>query len=315
MNKQEVLDNVLELGYIDTSTKELIMPKFNVHAKERFPIFIKYIQDYLKENPKETIKAYFTLYDAWREHAEPAIKPFFINSTKDLLEHYKGKGSAGEPGRFIQPYKLKELFPIFDCPVLAFGRHKNDPTTILMPDSDFIKFNGYEELRKEIDLNDIEWNDKKSVLFFRGGIHGFPYVAYDSNKPPRCQRKMLTDYSIDKKDWIDAKASYSTTKKEMLQYKYQIDVDGEVNAWSALWWKLYSNSVVFKIESHYEQWYYKDLKEWEHYIPVKADLSDLEEKYKWALENDDKCKIIAETGKEFAKKLTYEYSLKHYKIE
>ena len=121
------------------------------------------------------------------------------------------------------------------------------------------------------------------------------------------------DYSKENNKWIDAKPSYSTTKTEMLQYKYQLDVDGEVNAWSALWWKLYSNSVVFKVDSHYEQWYYKDLKEWVHYIPVKADLSDLEEKYKWALENDEKCREIALEGRNLAVSLTYENVIKNYK--
>ena len=125
---------------------------------------------------------------------------------------------------------------------------------------------------------------------------------------------MLIDYS-NGLAWISAASSYNTSKTEMLQYKYQIDIDGEVSAWSGLWWKLYSNSVVFKVNSHYEQWYYNELKEWIHYIPVKADLSDLEEKYKWALENDNKCKDIAKAGREFAASLTYENVIKNYKIQ
>jgi hypothetical protein len=93
-----------------------------------------------------------------------------------------------------------------------------------------------------------------------------------------------------------------------------IDVDGEVNSWSALWWKLYSNSVIFKVDSHYEQWYYKDLKEWVHYIPVKSDLSDLEERYQWALQNEEKCKQININSTEFIKLHSYDYVLKTIKI-
>ena len=78
---------------------------------------------------------------------------------------------------------------------------------------------------------------------------------------------------------------------------------------------MYSNSVVFKVDSHYEQWYYKELKEWVHYIPVKADLSDLEDKYKWALENDEKCQERANNAKNFMTNLTYENVIKNYKIE
>ena len=69
--------------------------------------------------------------------------PNFINATKENLQPCKGFGSANEPGRFIQPYNLKNEFPIFCDKVLAFGRHKNDPYTTMIPDSDFISTKGY----------------------------------------------------------------------------------------------------------------------------------------------------------------------------
>ena len=43
------------------------------------------------------------------------------------------------------------------------------------------------------------------------------------------------------------------------------------------------------------------LKEWEHYIPVKRDLSDLIEKTKWCKDNYDKCLQIAENAYQFSK--------------
>ena len=304
-----ILSSVHELGYIDTSKQILLLPKFNVHLNERLPFFLNFINDCensFKKIKKNTfcLKGFFTLYDAFREHAEPSSNPFFVEANSTMLEMYKGKGSAGEPGRFIQPYVYKDVFPYFKYPVIAFGRQKNDPHTLMIPDTDFLRFKGYVELRNEIDKEDIKWEDKKNIMFWRGGIHGFGYKEYDSNDPSRCQRKMLVD--ISNGEWLDAKSSYTTKKKEMLEYKYQIDIDGEVNAWSGLWWKLYSNSVVFKVDSHYEQWYYKDMKEWEHYIPIKPDLSDIEEKYRWALENDEKCKQIAENSRNFAKELDYD---------
>jgi hypothetical protein len=36
-------------------------------------------------------------------------------------------------------------------------------------------------------------------------------------------------------------------------------------------------------------------------VPVKSDLSDLEEKIKWCRENDDKCKEIAKNAKDLYK--------------
>jgi hypothetical protein len=195
---------------------------------------------------------------------------------------------------------------------LSFGRHKNDPYTILIPDIDFLKSNGYEDLLKEITNEDtIPWENKLNKIFWRGGMHGVGYKAYDNNEHPRCQRQMLSNYII---DWLDAKPSRNTSKKEFLKYKYMIDIDGEVNAWSGLWWKLFSNSVVFKVESHYEQWYYNELKEWVHYIPVKGDLSDLEERYKWAVEHDEECNQININSTNFIKKHTYDYVLKNISL-
>ena len=45
----------------------------------------------------------------------------------------------------------------------------------------------------------------------------------------------------------------------------------------------------------------KGVKEYEHYIPVKRDLSDLIEKTKWCLENYDKALQIAENAYNFCK--------------
>ena len=237
LSVSEVLEEIHELGYINLADWKLILPKFNVHTRERLPHFLRYLKDYSKHSNDQS-EFFFTLYDAWFEHANPSEHPIFVPATREILQYYKGHGSAGEPGRFIKPYELKDLFPYFSLPVLAFGKHYNDPHTIQMPDYDFIRFKGYEELKKEIDRDDIEWERKINSLFFRGGIHGFGYCEYDaSTQSPRSQRKMLVDLSssINTGDkWLDAQSSYSTTKKVMLQYKYQIDIDGEVNAWSAL---------------------------------------------------------------------------------
>ena len=320
METQEVLDEIHELGFFSYNKNHnygypiLTSPRFTVHT-DRINLFYQFMLDYIRNNINTPIQCYFTVYDAFREHSEPSTIADFVESTKELLQYYKGRGSANEPGRFIHPYNKKDIFPVFNHKVLAFGRHKNDLTTLMIPDTDFIKTKGYTDLRVEIDREDIDWYSKIPMIFWRGGIHGKGYKAFDSiGSYPRCQRKMLVDYSKNK-DWINSEASYKTPKSEMLQYKYQIDIDGEVSSWSAYFWKMYSNSVVFKVDSHYEQWYYKELKEWVHYIPVKADLSDLEDKYKWALENDEKCQEIANNAKNFMTNLTYENVIKNYKIE
>ena len=71
----------------------------------------------------------------------------------------------------------------------------------------------------------------------------------------------------------------------MCQYKYQVSVDGTVAAYR-LPYLLAGDSVVLKQNSPYYEFFYKQLQPYKHYIPVKADLSDLLDRIQWAKEHD-----------------------------
>ena len=62
--------------------------------------------------------------------------------------------------------------------------------------------------------------------------------------------------------------------------KFALDIDGNTNAWSNLFTRLLAGCCVIKIASPlgFRQWYYDELKPWQHFVPVRADLSDLREK-------------------------------------
>lgn len=70
------------------------------------------------------------------------------------------------------------------------------------------------------------------------------------------------------------------------QYKYQINIDGTVAAYR-LPYLLAGSSVVLKQDSIYYEHFYSQLRPWQHYIPIKADLSDLLDKIRWARNHDD----------------------------
>ena len=76
-------------------------------------------------------------------------------------------------------------------------------------------------------------------------------------------------------------------------------LDGWSCTYPGYYWRLLSNSVVFKNESDQQLWFYRALKPNEHYIPLKYDCSDLEEKLKWAKANDAVCQQIAENATRF----------------
>jgi hypothetical protein len=59
-------------------------------------------------------------------------------------------------------------------------------------------------------------------------------------------------------------------------------------------------------------WYFPLLKPYHDHVPVKADLSDLEEKIRWCRENDAKCKEIGQNAMKFYEKYVSKDALLDY---
>lgn len=85
----------------------------------------------------------------------------------------------------------------------------------------------------------------------------------------------------------------------LFQYKYQINIDGTVAAYRFPY-LLAGDSLVFKQNSKYYEYFYKELEPWKHYVPFRSDLSDLVERIRWAKDNDAEAQTIARTGQKFA---------------
>lgn len=88
----------------------------------------------------------------------------------------------------------------------------------------------------------------------------------------------------------------------ILQYKYQVNIDGTVAAYRFPYLML-GNSLVLKQDSQYYEHFYSHLKAGTHYIPVKRNLSDLLEKIRWAKENDAEAQEITRAGQAAAREL------------
>mmetsp|Transcript_37829 Transcript_37829/g.42187 ORF Transcript_37829/g.42187 Transcript_37829/m.42187 type:complete len:686 (+) Transcript_37829:149-2206(+) len=82
---------------------------------------------------------------------------------------------------------------------------------------------------------------------------------------------------------------------EQSKYKYLVYVDGHCAACRyAFMMRL--GSVILKVEARQvadRMWYFPLLEPYVDHVPVKPDLSDLEEKIRWCRDNDDKCQEIA----------------------
>lgn len=93
---------------------------------------------------------------------------------------------------------------------------------------------------------------------------------------------------------------YISTPELVKKYSILIDIEG--NGYSGrVKHLLWSHRPLLLVDRPHKEFFFEFLKEWEHYIPVKRDLSDLIEKTKWCLENYDKALIIAENAFQFSK--------------
>ncbi|XKL61009.1 hypothetical protein PGB90_008066 [Kerria lacca] len=150
---------------------------------------------------------------------------------------------------------------------------------------------------------DRTWKEKISKLFWRGR---------DSNR----ERLKLIKIGKENEHLINASLTNFFFFKDLINeygpqqdrisffkffdFKYQMNVDGTVAAYR-LPYLLISDSLLFKQDSPYYEHFYSNLKKWEHFIPVKRDLSDLIEKIEWAIANDEKAHSIALQGQNYAR--------------
>lgn len=105
----------------------------------------------------------------------------------------------------------------------------------------------------------------------------------------------------DKCDVLDFLKKYtkpSLSKEKMIRYKYLIAVEGN-DVSSSLPWQFLSNSLVLMPKPKWETIFNLGIKEWENYVPIADDFSDLEQKLDWCKNNDDECKKISERASSY----------------
>ena len=178
----------------------------------------------------------------------------------------------------------------------------------------------------ENDTFNTKWKDKKSTAVFRGSSTGegidietnkrlfvshlstknlvdennIPYLDAGITKWNFRPKKLINSPYL---QTIDIKKLNFTlvprlTPTEQSQYKYIINIDGNVSAFR-LSYELTMNSVILIVKSKWKCWYSDILVPYIHYVPINEDCSNLIEQIKWCKENDNKCEIIAKNAKNF----------------
>lgn len=182
--------------------------------------------------------------------------------------------------------------------------------------------------------SDIPWHKKKSMAVWRGVITGDHKLYrrheadYNGGKPmtfmercnmlSRCKfvfdhrESTVVDVGISKQlDYLSVPSEYNHVMKGELsfhghlRYKAIIVLEGNDVA-TGLKWALFSRSVVLQAPPTKVSYAMEEILEpWVHYVPLKSDLSDVEEKMKWIEENDQEAQKIAERATLFIYDLLY----------
>lgn len=101
---------------------------------------------------------------------------------------------------------------------------------------------------------------------------------------------------------------------EQSKYKYLVYIDGHCAA-CRYGFMMRLGSVILKVEARQvadRMWYFPLLRPYHDHVPVKEDLSDLEEKIRWCRENDAKCKEIGQNALIFYEKYVSKEGLLDY---
>lgn len=224
-----------------------------------------------------------------------------------------------------------------DLNIPSFMMSKNldsiyEKDKLLFPDA-FMFRKTWETLYNEIESakKHTLWKNKHNKIFWRGSSTGwdrdqiYNLYGYNLNNFDKLSRIKLVMLSKLYPDLIDAAMAFypqfsknqdgknlrqildilfpeknrAANKDFHLKYKYLISVDGNTCAWERVPWIMLSNSVLVKQETNNIEWFYSAMKPYEHYAPLKEDLTDIFEKINWMKENDNKLQEISSNAQKF----------------
>ena len=174
-------------------------------------------------------------------------------------------------------------------------------------------------------VNLIPWNKKKAQLVFRGTTTGAGTTP-ETNQRLRMWQ-LVQNLSKDQANLFDVgfvkwnirprkhenepyfdiikQSTYPRvpfmTPQEQSTYKYILNVEGHVAAFR-LGYEMSYGSVILLVESEWKMWFSHMIHPWIHYVPVKADMSDLVEMVLWCEANQDRCQTIAQNALDFYNK-------------
>lgn len=230
-----------------------------------------------------------------------------------------------------------DLFCVFDVRdrtgdiPLTVGYESQNKSITLIPDVHFWHTKGYFSERELYKKNYLPWDQRRRLVFWRGSSTGGILTTDSLQQLPRYRLCAAGAVGARLHGVLDAKITQVVQVKnadeeqeqrvraliqrhgllsarvpqtEFLKYRFLIDIDGNSNSWG-FFTKLLTGSCIIKVMSAWQQWYYDQLKPWTHFVPVKNDLSDLEERITWCLHHDDEAQQIGMQGRKLANSMVF----------
>lgn len=302
---QEELDKIWNNELL---RNKLQMLRFQIVNQELYTDSFKIINDYYYKPLKE----YF-LYLTKKYKINDVD---FIVHAKDEINEKDYDNSIPLPPTFIMSKNLQ-------------NKHEKD--RFLIPDSHMVDVGrDWFGLSKKIEdaSKDILWQQKINKIFWRGGATGSRDIyKYNITNFDKLARIKLVMFSKLYPDLIDAEITayyefsedqggknlkkilntlFNNKEKRVneidhLKYKYLIAIDGNTCPWLRVPWIMLSNSVLVKQETSTIEWFYPAMKVYEHYVPVREDLTDIFKQIEWMKQNDAKLEDISTNAQRLVK--------------
>lgn len=270
-----------------------------------------YIPIALKKNSQERMKNFLSALNDLNKIVPLPNLDFLIS----FSEHYD------------RPLFLRET----KVPIFTMCKAKSNQRSILLPNA--LLNPGRETTLKKVKQASAmySWEEKEPIAFWRGSLsEGFyPYFDWDF-KP----RPLLVFHSRHNPNFVDAKFTVNsyfdamnhlwkkwmkendftapfTPPEEQIAYRYLIAIDSTASP-ASLQWQLFSGSTLLKAESAQQEWFYRDLVPYVHYLPFRTDSADLSEKVKWLQEHPIEARSMAEQAQYFAEERLLDEAVFHF---
>lgn len=273
--------------YLQALTKFLI-PKF-YYRKKLISLFdttpnIEHL--YNRINYYNKLDSNFSILDTWktiREFEKFAPKKVYYFDLLEYLRYYET--------HFKISYLFGDVIDVPEVPTLLKSRpiEGDNKNSVLMK---------LDKVRHFIFVNDKKkFEDKKNMLVWRGKAHQEhrQYFLDKFYSHPLCDVGQIFKENDINKDAIMWRKNKMSLAKQ-LDYKFILAIEGNDVA-SNLKWVMSSNSIAFMTKPKYETWFMEGtLIPNHHYVLLKDDYSDLEEKVLYYTSNIDASLQIIENA-------------------